>query len=219
MRAPHHINPVLGLKYMLSECGQASPGVQLERILGKRMKAFLCLAWCISVEIRQSQGSLVSMDVLPSINVSCHIMEQMEENVIRLVTAKNQGAFDTGIWNKWKLCLKAHSCSSFAIFFISSSVRTLSCWDNWEGFHISASSRITDVGCVNKGKHSCTSYLMPSSLDVKEYCGKPFNTTVLFLTTPTPNPHLYFLLKERVMLWSCWYILKRHFLYFTWGIL
>lgn len=114
-------------------------------------------------------------------------MEQMEENTIRLVTAKNQGAFDMDIWNKWRLCLKAHSCCSFVIFFISSSVRTLSCWDNWEGFYISASSRITDVGCVNKGKRFCTSYLMLSSLDIKEYYGKPFNTAVLFLTT-LPNP-------------------------------
>lgn len=133
------------------------------------------------MEIRQPQGSLVCMDMLPSLNVLCHIMEQIEENMFRLVTAKNQGAFAMGIRNKWKLCLKTHSCSSFAIFSISSSVRTLSCWDNWEGFHISASSRITDVGCVNKGKHTRTSYLMPSSLDMKEYYGKPFNISALLL--------------------------------------
>lgn len=91
--------------------------------------------------------------------------------MFRLVTAKNQGSFAMGIWNKWKLCLKTHSCSSFAIFSISPSVRTLSCCDNWEGFHISASSRITDVSYVNKGKHACTSYLTPSSLGIKQYYG------------------------------------------------
>lgn len=144
---------------------------------------FLCtwLGW-VSTEIRQIQGSLVCVDMLlSSINVSCHTMEQIEENMFRLVTAKNQGAFATGIWNKWKLCLKNHSCSSFAIFSISSSVRTLSCWDNWEGFHIRASSKITDVMCVNKGKYSCTSYLTPSSLDIKKYHGKPFNISVSLL--------------------------------------
>lgn len=131
--------------------------------------------------IRQPQGRLVCLDVLLSINVSRHIREQIEENMFRLVSAKNQGSFAMGIRNKWKLCLKTHSCSSFAISSISSSVRILSCWDNWEGFYISASSIITDVGCVNKGKHACTSNLAPSSLDIKEYYGKPFNISVLLL--------------------------------------
>lgn len=116
--------------------------------------------------------------------LKCHIMEQIEENMFRLVTAKNQGSFAMGIRNKLELCLKTHSCSSFAIFSISSSVRTLSCWDNWEGFHISASNRITDVGCVNKGKHACTNYLAPSSLDVNKYYGKPFNISVFFFFPP-----------------------------------
>lgn len=148
------------------------------------------LVW-VSTEIRQPQGSLVCVDMLPSsINVSCHTMEQIEENMFKLVTAKNQGAFAMGIRNKWKLCLKNHSCSSIAIFSISSSVRTLSCWDNWEGFHISASSKITDVH-VNKGKHACTSYLMPSSLDIKEYHGKPFNISVLLLFFPPPSLFLF----------------------------
>lgn len=124
---------------------------------------------------RQPGGSMVCMDMLPSINMSHHITEQIQEDMFGLVTAKNQGAFAEGIQNKWKLCLRTPSCSYFAIFFIASSVKTLSCWDNWEGFHISASSRIADVECVNKGKHACTSYLMHSSSDIKERCGKPFN--------------------------------------------
>lgn len=134
----------------------------------------------------QPQGRLVCVDTLPSIDVSRRLTEQIEENMFRLVTAKTQGSFAMGIQNKWKLCLKTHSCSSFAIFSISSSVRILSCWDNWEGFHISASSRIADVGCVNKGKHACTSYLAPSSLDIKEYYKKPFNISALLLSHTYP---------------------------------
>jgi len=65
--------------------------------------------------IRQRQSSLVSVDVLPSIKVPCHITEKIEENLFRLVTALNC-CFAMGIRNKWKLCLKTHSCSSFAIF-------------------------------------------------------------------------------------------------------
>lgn len=55
---------------------------------------FVHVAWWISMEIRQPQGSLVSVDVnvLPSINVSRHLTEQIEEDMFRLVTAKNQGS-------------------------------------------------------------------------------------------------------------------------------
>lgn len=137
--------------------------------------------------IRQSQAVwCVWMCCLP---VTCHVTSwnKLKETCSGWLLPKNQGGFAMGIQNKWKLCFKTHSCSSLAIFSITPSVRTLRCWDNWKGFHMAASSRITDVGCVNKGKHACTSYLMLSSLGVKEYCGKPFGIPVLLLFYSPPS--------------------------------
>lgn len=192
--------------------------VQLKKILGKRLKDPVHFAWWIQRVIRQPQAAwCVWMCCLP---LTCHVTSwnKLKKTCSGWLLPKNQGAFAMGIQNKWKLCLKTHSCSSSAIFSITPSVRTLSCWDNWKGFHITASSRITDVGCVNKGKHACTSYLMLSSLDIKEYCGKPFSIPVLLLFIPL---HLSFLfrVKECVMLQRYWYISKMCFLDFSWGTL
>lgn len=161
--------------------------VQLKKILEERLKDFLHFAWWIPRVIRQPQAAwCMWMCCLP---LACRVTSwnKLKKTCSGWLLPKNQGAFAMSIQNKWKLCLKTHSCSSFAIFSITPSVRTLSCWDNWKGFHIAASSRITDVGCVNKGKHACTSYLMLSCLDVKQYCGKPFSISVLLLFYSPPS--------------------------------
>lgn len=126
------------------------------------------LAWWVSMDLRQSQGYLLYVGML---SLTCHLTSwnKSRKTCSGWLLPKNWGSFAMGIRNKLKPCLKTHSCSSFSIFSISYSVRTLRCWDNWEGFLVSASNRNTDAGCVNKGKYACTSYLMPSSLDIKEY--------------------------------------------------
>lgn len=188
--------------------------VQLKKILGKRLKDFGHFAWWIPRVIRQSQAAWCVW--MCCLLLPCHVTSwnKLRKTCSGWLLPKNQGAFAMGIQNKWKLCSKTHSCSSFAIFSVTPSVRTLSCWDNWKGFHISASSRITDVVCVNKGKHACTSYLMLSSLGIKEHCGKPFSIPVLlffyFSSFLFPFPY-------KGMLQRCWYILKTCFLDFTWG--
>lgn len=161
--------------------------VQFKKILRKRLKDFVQFAWWIPRVIRQTQAAwCVWMCCLP---LPCHVTSwnKLKKTCSGWLLPKNQGAFAMGIQNKWKLCLKTDSCSSFAIFSVTPSVRALSCWDNWKGFHISAGSKITDVGCVNKGKHACTSYLMLSSIGIKEYCGKPFSIPVLLLFYSPPS--------------------------------
>lgn len=174
--------------------------VQLKKILGKRLKDFVHFAYGHQGPFDNLQQPGVCGCSIP---LTCHVTSwnKLKKTCPSWLLPKNQGGFAMGIQNKWKLCLKTHSCSSFAIFSITPSVRTLSCWDNWKGFHITASSRITDVGCVNKGKHACTSYLMLSSLGIKEYCGKPFSIPVLLLFYFS----FLFCVKECVMLQRCWY--------------
>lgn len=124
--------------------------VQLKNILEERLKDFLHFAWWIPRVIRQPQAAwCMWMCCLP---LTCRVTSwnKLKKTCSGWLLPKNQGAFAMGIQNKWKLCLKTHSCSSFAIFSITPSVRTLSCWDNWKGFHIAASSRITDVGVLTK---------------------------------------------------------------------
>lgn len=54
---------------LLSECGQVSLTVTVGR---EKLKIFMYLAWWISMDIRQPQGDLVCMDVLPSTKVPHH---------------------------------------------------------------------------------------------------------------------------------------------------